>query len=319
VRRASRQAGCSSDLADKIPSMPEAHRSKFDLPFKIIVAAVAFVFSIEIHELVHLSTARLLGIPAHFLNLMAVGIPAADVPKYPAGALAVMNGIAPLFSFVVLGCGSYFWLKWRPLRRSWSGYFLTWMAILNLPYLGLQMMSMGAPSSPNGGGNDFSTVSAYLGAGHVLRAWLAVIAFVLYIMLQAPLRGLLYLEDRTNGPHEYKPVSRFRMILGWAFLAAGVSASLAACRYDIIQKYSQAGVLLLSQFGFWALACASSVSWRSNLTRALCRQWLVPCVIATLVLAPLGNDYWLLWLFVSPMVLGGIYFRARAESSLAPR
>ncbi|MFZ3353420.1 MAG: hypothetical protein WA268_21420 [Xanthobacteraceae bacterium] len=98
--------------------MPEASKSKFDLPLKALVAAVALVFSIEIHELVHLLTARLMGIPSRFLNLTAVGIPMADAAKYPPGELAVMNGSAPLFSIVVLGCGTYFWLKGRPFELS---------------------------------------------------------------------------------------------------------------------------------------------------------------------------------------------------------
>lgn len=126
--------------------MPEAFKSKFDLPLKTLVATVSLVFSGEIHELVHLLTARFMGIPARFLDFTAVGIPVADVPKYPAGELAVMNGIAPLFSFFVLGCGTYFWLKGRPFKRSWRRYFLTWVTIVNLPYLGLQMMGMGGPS-----------------------------------------------------------------------------------------------------------------------------------------------------------------------------
>ncbi len=205
--------------------MPEMLKSKFDLPLKTLVAMASLVFSIEIHELVHLLTARLMGIPARFLHFTAVGIPAADVPKYPPGELAIMNEIAPLFSIVVLGCGTYFWLKWRPFKPSWRRYFLTWVAILNLPYLGIQMMAMGGRVSPNGGGNDFATVFAYFGASHFLRSWLGVIGFVLFIILQAPLRNLFYLEDDAPGAPGYKPVSRLRTILGWGFVVLGLAAS----------------------------------------------------------------------------------------------
>ncbi len=291
--------------------MPEAFKSKFDLPLKTLVATVSLVFSGEIHELVHLLTARFMGIPARFLDFTAVGIPVADVPKYPAGELAVMNGIAPLFSFFVLGCGTYFWLKGRPFKRSWRRYFLTWVTIVNLPYLGLQMMGMGGPSQPNGGGNDFATVFAYFGASQFLRAWLAVLGFILFIILQAPLRDLLYLEDGTPGPRGYKPVSRLRKIVGWGFVVLGLSASLAVFRYRIF---------ILSESVFWALACISFVSWSSDLTRALFRQWLVPCIVSTLMLALIvvpfgteGGDFQQLWLFVIPIVFGGIYFRTWAE------
>ena len=302
--------------------MPEALKSKFDLALKALVAMVSLVFSIEIHELVHLLTARLMGIPSRFLNFTAVGIPMADAAKYPPGELAVMNGIAPLFSFVVLGCGTYFWLKGRPFKRSSSPrYFLTWIAIFNLPYLGAQMMGMGGPSLPNGGGNDFATVFTYFGASQFLRTWLVVLGFVLFIILQAPLRSLLYLEDGTPSPHGYKPVSRLRTILGWSFVVLSLADSLAVCQ---IQIHSHGTILLLFEPVFWALACISFVSWRSDLTRALCRQWLTPCIVSTLMLAliflPFGleeeNDFLMLWLFVIPTVLGGIYFRTRAESGL---
>jgi hypothetical protein len=304
--------------------MPEAFKSKFDLPLKTLVATVSLVFSIEIHELIHLLTARLMGIPSRFLNLTAVGIPMADVPKYPPGELAVMNGIAPLFSFVVLGCGTYFWLKCRPFKRSWRRYFLTWVTIFNLPYLGMQMMAMGVPSQPNGSGEDFATIFDYFGASHFLRAWLGVLGFVVFIILQAPLRNLLYLEDGAPGPHGYNAVSRLRTILGWGFVVLGLAAAVAACEYLILQKYNPAQRWLLSEFVFWALACMSFVSWRSDLTRALFRQWLVPCIASTLMLALIvvpfgleGGDFQQLWLFNIPIVLGGIYFRTLAESSLA--
>jgi hypothetical protein len=300
--------------------MPEKFKSKFDLPLKAFIAMVSLVFSIEIHELVHLLTARFMGIPSRFLNFTAVGVPMADALKYPPGELAVMNATAPLFSFVVLGCGTYFWLKGRPFKPSWCRYFLTWVTILNLPYLGLQMMAMGGVSQPNGGGNDFATVFDYLGVSHVLRAWLAVLGFVLFIILQAPLRDLLYLDDDAPGPHGYKPVSRLRTVLGWGFVVLGLAAALAACQYDILQKNSQASPWVLSEFVFWALASTSFVHWRSDLARALSRQWLAPCIVSALVLVLLGlagNDFLILWLFVIPIVLGGIYFRTFTEKNLA--
>jgi len=291
--------------------MPERIKSKFDVPLKALVAAVSLAFSVELHELIHLLTARSMGIPARFLNFTAVGVPVTDVPKFPAGELAVMNGIAPLFSFVVLGCGTYFWLKGRPFKRSsWPRYFLTWAAILNLPYLGTQMMGMGGPSLPNGGGNDFATVFSYFGASLALRAWLAVLGFVLFIILQAPLRDLLYLEDRAAEPGGYKPASRLRTILGWGFVVLGLADSLVVCQ---IQIDSHGTILLLFEPVFWALACISFVSWRSDLTRALCRQWLAPCIVATLVLIPLGSDFLALGFFAIPIVLGAIYFRTLAE------
>ncbi|MFZ2066238.1 MAG: hypothetical protein WAV27_09670 [Xanthobacteraceae bacterium] len=301
--------------------MPETLKSKFDLPLKTLVATVSLVFSIEIHELVHLLTARFMGIPSRFLNFTAVGIPMADVLKYPPGELAVMNGIAPLFSFVVLGCGTYFWLKCRPFKRSWRRYFLTWVTIFNLPYLGLQMTGMGGPSIPNGGGPDFATVFDYLGASHFLRAWLGVLGFVLFIILQAPLRNLLYLEDGTPGPHDYKPVFRLRTILGWGFVVLSFAGALAVCHYQILQENGN----ILIEYVFWALACTSFIPWRSDLTRALVRQWLAPCIVSTLmlplILLPFGlkeeNDFLTLWLLVIPTVLGGIYFRTWADSSFA--
>ena len=300
--------------------MPETSKPKFGLLLKALVATASLAFSIEIHELVHLLTARFMGIPSRFLNFSAVGVPMADALKYPPGELAVMNGIAPLFSFVVLGCGTYFWLKGRSFKRSWLRYFLTWVAILNLPYLGIQMMAMGGVSQSNGGANDFATVFDYFGASHFLRAWLGVLGFVLYMILQAPLRDLLYLEDGTPGAHGYKPVSRLRTILGWGFVVLGLAAAVAACRYQLMQEYGQAGLWTLSEFAFWAFASISFVSWRSDLTRALFRQWLTPCIISTLVLALVGlegNDFLMLWLFVIPIVLGGIYFRTWTDSSLA--
>jgi hypothetical protein len=297
--------------------MPERVKSKFDLPLKALVAAVSFVFSAELHELIHLLTARSMGIPARFLNFTAVGVPVTDVLKYPSGELAVMNGIAPLFSFVVLGCGTYFWLKGRPFKRSsWPRYFLTWVAIFNLPYLGPQMMGMGGPSLPNGGGNDFATVFSYFGASQFLRAWLVVLGFVLFIILQAPLRVLLYLEDRAPESGGYKPASRLRTILGWGFVVLGLADSLVVCQ---IQIHSHGTILLLFEPVFWALACVSFVSWRSDLTRALCRQWLAPCIVSTLVLVPLGGDFLLLWLFAIPIALGAIYFRTSAERSAERR
>ena len=286
--------------------MAETLKSKFDLPFKALVAAAAYVFSIEIHELVHLLTARFMGIPSRFLNFTAVGVPMADALKYPPGELAVMNGIAPLFSFLVLGCGTYFWLRSGPIKPSWRRYFLTWVTILNLPYLGTQMMAMAGPAQPNGGGNDFATVFDYFGASHFVRAWLAVLGFVVFIILQAPLRNLLYLEDGTPGPHGYKRVSRLRTILGWGFVVLGLAAALAG--------------RLFYEFVFWALASTSFVSWRSDLAKALFRQWLAPCMLSMLLLVPIGlegNDFLDLWLIVIPIILGGIYFRTWTGSKLA--
>ncbi len=279
---------------------------------KTLLTLISLVVSVELHEIVHLLMARAMGLPSRFLNFTAVGLSKVEAMKYPAEHLAFMNGIAPLFSFLVLGCGSLIFCRSRIVRSEKVNYFVAWLAIFNLPYLGLQIMLMGGPSRSNGTGNDFATVFDFLGMSPVARAILGAFGLLIFIALQSPLKEVINMDASVKTEEKDFPLPRWRSSVGYFLLIFGFGAAVISCRNNILQNYSEGTLWVLCQLVVWGLASVCLTRWKTAEGKMMLCNWILPCLIATVLLVPLGfegNDFLMLWIFVLPMMTGAAYFK----------
>jgi len=289
---------------------PQLVNSSSAVFFKILLAMASLIFSVESHELVHLLTGRALGIPSRFLNLTAAGVPKLEAAQQSAANLAWMNGVAPAFSFLILGIGSYIWLRsrHRPPNALFQ-YWVSWLAIFNIPYLGLQMMFMGTRARSNGTGNDFATVFDFLGVSPTMRAALGVCGFVVFIVLNVPIGSIISAWSfRGRGSQQQSDrVSNLRWVIATIILAIGFALAIYAVPY----LENQGMLMITGDFLLISLAMAILVPWKTIWARTLLNDWLVPGLLGTLALVPFGmegNDFMTLWVFVLPMVTTSIFF-----------
>src|SRR6185312_5173065 len=113
-------------------------------------------------------------------------------------------------------------------------------------------------------------------------------------------------------------ISRTRTILGWSIASFGLIAALVAYQHQAVGSYSAGSLWNLSEFFLWGLASCCLIPWGSALAKSLFQIWILPGVMATLLLIPFGikgNDFLTFWLFVIPMVTGSAYFSIRRALS----
>lgn len=257
---------------------------------------------------------RLLGLPSRFLNFTAVGMSKAESALSHPMDLALMNGVAPVFSFLILGIGSYIWLRSKSApRRPGIRYFITWLAVFNLPYLGLQMIVMGTASKPNGTGNDFATVFEFFGLHVAGRATLAIAGYIVFILLQIPLSKILYVELHVDPTAESKFFREWtlRNSLTGLFAFSGILLAVLG-NYELVLGSGPRMIWIMLEFVAWGISASLFVRWRSALGQALYKDWIIPGLLATIALVPIGlegNDYLTLWLFALPMICGAAAFK----------
>jgi len=272
---------------------------------------------VTIHEFLHFAVARLLDVPANFLNLTAVGIPNVDVDKYPSLHLFLMNGIAPIFSMLVLGAlGFLYCIRKTPQQQGHLYYFVAWITALNVPYLGLQMILSSTRVRFNGTGNDFAAVLGYFEISMNTRIALSVLGYIVFLCLLIPLKNFIFHSHDTITTVPERSI--FKRISGASFLLIGF---FSVCIGNwLLSDGNSLGMWLLmfGTLGSIAIAFAFLIPWRHEKVLSVSAKWLLPGIVGSLLLLPIGiidgNDYAIYWLVVTPIALGTVYFSSRVPS-----
>ena len=259
-----------------------------------VVCLVTIVALIEVHELLHLVVGRLVGLPARFLNLTAVGVGLDEAARANPAALAWMNGVAPMVS-IALGVLAFAVLSAHRRRfRPWVRYALTWVAIQGVPYAGLQLMTAAAPVRLRGDGADFAAViGGYFQAPPEIRAILTVTGLAVFLASGFWLGRLL--SDSSVSPHRRLSLgARLATVAVWRRLLAAVIGTLSigtlAMGIVLLFQGNANGLrfLLLSAFVGWVAVVALLVPWRWPGAATVWRHWLLPGLLASLVLTVVG-------------------------------
>lgn len=287
----------------------------FDIGFRAILVAISVVVSVSLHELVHLVVGRIVGIPAVFRGLTSAGLLEQVVHLYSPARLALMNGIAPLFT-VIIGFVIYRILAFRPGAFGRAKYFFAWWAIFGIPYLGLQMMIIVARIDYSGNGADSAAIAGYFHIPMSVRAVVCVVGLLYYIVSAVWVLGVIRVADENAGSvRTAMRISLWRRVLGWALIVAALVCAVIAAERALMGKFPMAfveGAVLC-----WAAATAVLTRWRSPSANVVWKRWLLPGIIGTLALFPLGfigggNDYVVMWLLVLPPVVAASMLAAHS-------
>lgn len=277
------------------------------------LVAISVALFVTVHELAHLVVGRIAGIPAVFTSLTSAGVPKGTAGLYPPLALALMNGIAPLFT-VIVGFAIYRILVRWPRTFGWARYFLAWWAIFGIPYLGLQMMIAVTPVDYSGNGSDSAAVAGYFHVPISVRAIICVAGFLLYMVSAVWVLAVIRAVDPyVRAAHTATDVPPWRRVLGYILVLAAMAGIVTVAKRALYGEFP--GAYMGAAFLGWAIAAAVLTRWHSQAARAVWIRWLLPEAIGMLALVPVGfigsgNDYASIWLPVIPPVMAAAMFAA---------
>lgn len=284
-----------------------------------VLVAASVIVIISLHESMHLLVGRLAGIPAVFTGLTSAGLPKSINPHlFGPTQLALMNGIAPLFT-VVFGFVVYYLLRRRPAVLGAVRYFFTWWAIFGIPYLGVQMILCVQPSDYSGNGADSAAVAGYLNLPMLVRAIICLVGYVYYMVSAVWVTGATLAANRDVQPQDSGlTIVWWRQFLGWLLIAlALITAIWLALRALHGNPYGPIFLVWTA----WAIGTALLTPWKSYAARTMLKHWLLPGILGMLALIPLGligggNDYASIWFIISPPLVAATLFATRDINAL---
>ena len=305
--------GCSN----KAKSMLQVHLLSFsrrlmllsmkkEILYRAALLVATTVITVTLHEIIHLIVGRALNIPAQFLNFTSVGVPSSDVALYSPISLAIMNGVAPVFSILFFGLLplSILAKKNMKVREPWLS-LLGWSAIYNVPYLGLQLMLAVNVSSANGSGSDMAAVMGTLAIPFSLRFLLGAAGYIVFVICLFIL-GRVLSSKHNAWP---TPINKRRKCMGYLCILLGFVSNCFG-GWITLSGNQNLGMTLVALVGFSLLGIGSSllISFKDKSYLNFKLQWLFPVIVGTLSMVPIGilfqNDYAILWLILIPSVLG---------------
>jgi len=275
---------------------------------RALLMVVTIFFTTTVHELFHLMVGRAVGIHAQFLSLTSVGIHKSDPTVYPPLSLALMNGMAPVLSFLVFGVFPLYLCARRRFSEPWLS-LLGWSAIFNLPYIGLQLMLAVNLSTVTGSGSDMAAVMESLGATRNVRFALGTLGYIVFLLALYMLGRVLLTQMNPLSTAKSIGVSLKRRVVGSVILVLGL---LSVSFGDVIliatgnQKIGMK-FIALGGFGCIALGAMILISYRNSVFQKFQSHWLIPGVFGMGAMAAFGivhqNDYADFWLIMFPSVL----------------
>lgn len=278
---------------------------------------VAIIITVTGHEFLHYAVAKSLGIPAQFLNMTAVGIPQADVPNYPSEHLLAMNGVAPLISMIFFGMLGFVYLRLSKKKETILRYVISWIVLLNLPYVGLQLLLFATRVRFNGTGNDFAAIAGYFEVPIEVRAATSVFGFILLIFLLYLLRSVVEVEAHSNIEITRKNLPRFMLgvcAFGGSFLSV-ILGNLLLVKGDSIGMT----IIVFGSLIFLLISFSVLIPWKSPFVKGAANKWILPGAVGSIALLPVGvidgNDYAIFWLISTTVILGAVFFRTRNASN----
>jgi hypothetical protein len=258
------------------------------LPLRVAICLAALLVFTEVHELVHLAAGRLAGLPAHFLNLTAVGVEPHEAAQANPAALAWMNGAAPVAS-VLLGFLAFAVVTSTRRRFAPSvRYTLAWIAILGTTYAGLQLMITPAPIVVSGAGTDSAAViGGYFEASPQVRAVIAGVGVVIYLASAFWLKRL-FPQAPPSSEACPAPVAMWRRGLAAAIGILSIAGAVGGFLQLLRGNPRGLPLLMTSATLAWPAAVALLVPWRWPSAAAVWRAWLLPGLLVSLLLAAVG-------------------------------
>ena len=267
-----------------------------------LATTIAFVTA---HELVHIAVGHWFGVGGHFTSLTSADADPARTGTATAVARAWMAGSAPLFTSLV-GIGALLAAPWARRRQFPSvATILGWIAVFGIPYVGIQLMTLGGPA---GGVDTAAVLVGYFGIAGILRGCLAVTGVAFTIGSGYLLGGALGDQQRMSP----------------AVLDAGYSVSLrrriAGLTFVVVSLCSIAGgATLLARPGggnpmaaflladiLWAVGMLILTPWYQPGPRFVRDAWLAPAIAAMSLLTLVGvvfpSDYTAAGLFFIPQL-----------------
>ena len=275
---------------------------------------------VTVHELLHIAAGHWFGIGGHFTSLTSADSDPAQTEAATAAARALMAGVAPLFTSIA-GIGALLVAPWARRRQYDSAAtILGWIAIFGIPYIGVQLMTLGGPA---GGVDTAAVLVGYFGIAGTLRGVLSVAGIAFTIAAGYLLGGAL--GDRqpvSSAAFDAVPsISATRRVVGTAFVV--LSICLIATGAALLARPGRGnpmGPFLLADI-LWAVGMLTATPWRQPGPRFVRDVWLAPAIAAmgllTLVGAVFPSDYSAAGLFFLPQLATAAYAARNQEFTRA--
>lgn len=284
--------------ASVVESPPTGRR----IVVRAVVGVVAVLFFVFSHEGMHWLIGRLFGIPAVFTSLASVGVPPADMHRYPLWALTLMNGVAPWFSvgFIALAV----WLSYRLSDRDGILVdFFRWTAIAGAPYLGLQLIGGVAPAKNDGSGVDFAAINAFFNLSAPIPALLSLVGSILLVAAAILVRKTVFAPVATRSGL----VAPWRRAAGVTLMVIFALITIACCVAAAIGNYAYTLIPLLAWVTLFSGALSLWIPWKHPSSRAFLRSWGFSGGIVVLAMAVIGiltaGDLLIAGLVIAPTLL----------------
>jgi hypothetical protein len=241
----------------------------------------------------------------HFTSLTSADSDSARAGAATAAARAWMAGTAPLLTSIT-GVGALLAAPWaRRQQYHRVATILGWIAVFGIPYIGVQLMTLGGPA---GGVDTAAVFVGYFGIAGIPRAVLAVSGIVFTIAAGYWLGDAL--GDRQPVPsasiNASGGISAARRIVGIAF--AVLSTCLIGGGVVLLARPGRGnpmGLFLLADV-LWAVGMLTATPWRQPGPRFVRDIWLAPAIMAMGLLTVLGavfpSDYAAAGLFFLPQL-----------------
>jgi hypothetical protein len=204
------------------------------------------------------------------------------------------------------GIGQQFVAPWARRRQyNSAATILGWIAVFGIPYIGVQLMTLGGPA---GGVDTAAVLVGYFGIAGILRGVLSVAGVAFTIAAGYFLGGALGDQQPvSSAAFDAVPgISATRRVVGTAF--AVLSICLIATGAALLARPGHGnpmGPFLLADI-LWAVGMVIATPWRQPGPRFVRDVWLAPAIAAmgllTIVGAVFPSDYAAAGLFFLPQL-----------------
>lgn len=268
---------------------------------RVVLCLVTTMAVVTVHELVHIAVGHGFGIGGHFTGLTSADADSARTPAATAAARAWMAGAAPMFTSII-GVGALLAAPWARRRHYKSvATILGWIAVFGIPYIGVQLMTLGGPAR---GEDTAAVLVGYFGVAGTPRAVLAV-AGVMFTIAAGYLLGSA-LGDQQPG---FSPVLAAGTDISAARRIVGIAvAVLSVCLIGVGAAFlahpgrrNPMGAFLLADV-LWGVGMLITTPWRKPGPRFVRDVWLAPAIAAMGLLTVMGV------LFPSDYAAAGLFF-----------
>jgi hypothetical protein len=274
------------------------------------VCLVTIMGAVTLHELIHIVVGHALGIGGHFTGLTSADADPASAAQATAGARAWMAGAAPLFT-ALTGVAALL-LAPRARRQGYRGLatVLGWIAIFGIPYIGVQLMTLGGPAR---GVDTAAVLVEYFGIAGMPRVALAV-GGVVFLLMAGSCLGAALGDSQPAKPAGLPAVAEISAVRRTiADALAAVSVGLIALGGGWLMRHGHGnpmGPFLLADI-LWGAGMLIKAPWQRPGPRFVWDVWLAPAIAAMGLLTLLGivwpSDYTAAGLFFLPQLATAAY------------